>query len=248
MKKKNEEISIRDLVDIFLPKIWIIVIVAVVLSLLLGAYSMFLKPDTYTSSAEFIISRDGAEQGNLADITYFTTVVDIIKRVFLSTDYLETLKDEIKSEYTTYGWDFLTSKYLRSVISITGNDNSTFTISVTATDNKVAHNIANVVYEQIKSDAFLESLPSTFSSIDIHPYESPRLSTSKNSKGVFTSVIIGFLVGAIGSMVVIYVANLFNVMIDSKKKLEDCFDIPVLGVIPRYDIPLDNKKKEDAKE
>ncbi len=247
MKKRNEEISVRDLVDIFLPKIWIILLVAVVLSLLLGAYSMFLKPDTYTSSAEFIISRDGAEQGNLADIDYFTTVVGIVKKVFLGTDYLETLVDEIKAEYTTVGWDFLSAKYLRSAISINANDNSTFTISVTTTSNKISHYIALVVYEQIKSDAFLESLPSTFTSIDIHPFESPRLATSKNSKSVFTNVLIGFLVGLVGSMVVIYVVDLFDVVIRDRKKLEDSFEIPVLGVIPRYDAPEKNKK-EVAKE
>lgn len=247
MKKKNEEISVKDLVDIFLPKIWIIVLCAVVLSLILGAHAMFMTSDTYTSRSEFIISRDGAEQGTLADIDYFTTVVGIVKKVFLGTDYLNTLVDEIKAEYTNVGWDFLSAKYLRNVISITANDNSTFTISVTTTNNKIAHYIALVVYEQIKSDAFLQYLPSTFSSIDIHPYESPVLATAKNSKGVFTKVIIGLLIGIVGSMVVIYVVNLFDVVIRDRKKLEDNFDIPVLGVIPRYDAPED-KTKEGAKE
>lgn len=247
MKKKNEEISVRDLVDIFLPKIWIIVLCAVVLSLILGAYAMFLKPDTYTSSAEFIISREGAEQGNLADIDYFSTVVGIVKKVFLSTDYLETLKDEIKAEYPNTSWDFLSARYLQSVISITSTDNSTFTISVTTTNNKISHYISLVVYEQIKSDTFLEYLPSTFTSIDIHPFESPKLANAKNSKGLFTNVLIGFLVGLVGSMVVIYVVNLFDVVIRDRKKLEDSLDIPVLGVIPRYDAPGENNK-EVAKE
>ena len=55
MKKQREEITIKELIDIFLPKIWIVALVAVVFAGLLGGYSMFLKDDTYTSTASFIM-------------------------------------------------------------------------------------------------------------------------------------------------------------------------------------------------
>lgn len=35
-------------------------------------------------------------------------------------------------------------------------------------------------------------------------------------------------------MAVIFVANMLDVTIRDKKKIEDNFDIPVLGVIPRF--------------
>ena len=37
-------------------------------------------------------------------------------------------------------------------------------------------------------------------------------------------------------MVVIFVLNQFDVVIHNKKKIEDNFDIPVLGVIPRQNV------------
>ena len=46
-------------------------------------------------------------------------------------------------------------------------------------------------------------------------------------------------------MAVVYVSAMFDVVIHDRKKLEDNFDIPVLGVIPRYDV--DEQPKEEVK-
>ena len=42
------------------------------------------------------------------------------------------------------------------------------------------------------------------------------------------------LCGAVLSMVVIFVYSLFDVTIYDKKKIEDSFNIPVLGIIPKF--------------
>ena len=48
MKKHNDEITLKDIFDIFLPKIWLIALVAVIFAAMLGGYTLFVKEDTYT--------------------------------------------------------------------------------------------------------------------------------------------------------------------------------------------------------
>ena len=63
------------------------------------------------------------------------------------------------------------------------------------------------------------------------------------SKNIFTNALIGVLIGAVVSMLGIFVYSIFDVVIRDKKKLEDNFDFPVLGVIPRYDVPVEQDKE-----
>ena len=53
MKKRNEEVTFKDILDVFIPKIWIIAIAAVVLAVVMGAYSAFFVEDTYTTKTIF---------------------------------------------------------------------------------------------------------------------------------------------------------------------------------------------------
>ena len=55
MKKKNKEITVKDLLDIFLPKIWIILLVGVLFAGASVLYSTFVKKETYTSYTSFYV-------------------------------------------------------------------------------------------------------------------------------------------------------------------------------------------------
>ena len=49
MKKKNEEVTFGDILGIFIPKIWIIVLVAVLCASMLAFYSTAIVDDSYTT-------------------------------------------------------------------------------------------------------------------------------------------------------------------------------------------------------
>ena len=46
---------------------------------------------------------------------------------------------------------------------------------------------------------------------------------------------IGFIGGALFAMAVIFIVFKLDVLVRSKERLEECFDIPVIGVIPRLE-------------
>ena len=57
MKKQNDDITLKSLLDIFIPKIWIILLVAVICASVLGAYSYFGQVDTYTSKGKYMVAK-----------------------------------------------------------------------------------------------------------------------------------------------------------------------------------------------
>ena len=63
--KQKKERTFKDFIDILLPKLWIIVLVAVVCAASVFTYS-YTRPTTYTSSAEFLVKPEiTSESGNI---------------------------------------------------------------------------------------------------------------------------------------------------------------------------------------
>ena len=80
LKKRNDEISVKDIINLFIPKLWIIVVCAVVLGVLLGGYASFFKSDTYTSKVTFMVSTTtgGVTDGDLKLSRQIIDIIEII--------------------------------------------------------------------------------------------------------------------------------------------------------------------------
>ena len=232
MKKQNDEINLKDLIGIFVPKMWLILVVSILLSAVLGVYALFLQQDSYTSKASIMVSKSNSTSINASDIDLSSMVIENLEAVIFSTKFMGIVGEDIAVKY---GYP-LTAKYLNSVVKLSPNGKTaTFDITVTTDNAEKSWAIAEAVTEHIMGKTLFNILPANFGVITMSRYEDPELGT-KNDKGVLTNLLIGFLVGAVVSMVVIYVMTIFDVVIHDRKKLEDNFDLPVLGVIPRYDI------------
>lgn len=234
MKANKEELGFKDLLMIFVPKIWLIVIVALVFSLGLGIYSGFIQSDTYTAGATMMISKSNTSV-NSSDRDLASDMVDTYKVVIFSNDFLLAVGADIKNNeaYADKNWD-LSPSALASAISISRYENTeAFEISVTSNDPDLAYAVAHSL-----SEAVCDDLPNKL------PYEKGSLYTtiinsavppvSPNSKNILRNSLIGFIVGAILAMLVVFLNTMFDVTIRDIKKIEDNFDIPVLGIIPRY--------------
>ena len=89
--------------------------------------------------------------------------------------------------------------------------------------------------KKITKKQFIEDLTSTdvifiggmSSKHELNEYKSPLDELVKED-----------IVGAVLSMAVVFIANVLDVTVRNRKKLEDTFEYPVLGVIPRYDVDL----------
>jgi capsular polysaccharide biosynthesis protein len=249
MKKQNEEINIKDLINLFIPKLWIILVCAVVLSIILGGYAFLFKSDTFTSSATIMVSKSNSTSISSSDIDLSAKVIDSVEIVIFSRNFLTEIANAINNDpkYAEYNWNVSTGM-LSGALRISPNENtSTFLLSATTTDKLLSYAITDTVSNHIMGDSSIldEYLPQSYGVIDMTMLDDP-LPGAKNSKGVVTNALIGFLVGAVVSIVVIYIVAMFDVVIHDRKKLEDNFDYPILGVIPRYEVEISEEELQEV--
>ncbi len=234
MNKNKEEFNFKDLVDLFAPKLWLIVLAALILGLALGGYSAFIKGDSYTSTARLMVSKTNTTP-NSNDIALAASMVETYEYVIFTDNFLNQVLEKVKAteEYEENSWSVSTN-YLRSVISLRQcGGTEVFDVTVTTVDPTLSYVISNALANEI-SDTLPEILPYRDSVIASTIIDNPMIAVSPNSKHVLRNTVIGVLGGAVIAMIAIFIYSVFDVTIREKKDLEDNFDIPVLGVIPRY--------------
>ena len=155
--------------------------------------------------------------------------------VIFRNNFLNKVLAEIKNNplYEEKGWDIDTD-YLKSVITLEQcGDTEAFEITATTPDAELSIAIADALAMHI-----MVTLPESMSYpkdlISSKMIDPPVQAVSPNSNHALRNALIGFVIGAVVAMVAIFICSLFDVTIRDRKKLEDNFDIPVLGVIPRY--------------
>lgn len=224
MKKKNEELTFKDIMSVFAPKAWLILIVAILFGAVMGVYSFFFKKDTYTATS-IMLAQKNSESINSTDMIVAENMVEIYSIVLKSEAVLNDVIANLPVEYAEYN---VTADYLRSVMSISGQGNGIFKISVTTDSPQLSFALA----EGIENMAPAAIKTNVQSALSITMIDSPKVPAAPNSKHTVRNALVAALAGAFISAVVIWIVNAFDVVIRDKKKLEDNFDIPVLGVIP----------------
>lgn len=242
MRKRNDEFSLKELINIFIPKLWLILIVALIFGSLMAVYSAILKEDTYTSTTRIHVTKEMGYGYDYAvsDVDFATSYLETYKMVLTIPDFLNNVLTHLdenhasyelyEGEYEKLGWDKLTPDKIRGYIACESQQDI-LTITVT-TDNPIL------------SRAIADSIAYVFTQEDILAYpddvvnvkilQIAKAPSSPNSRNVLLNTMIGVAIGTVISMAIIFVMDMFDVIIHDKKKLEDTFDIPILGVIPRF--------------
>ena len=229
MKKQNSEISLKDICGILLPKLWIILLVAIVCAGAVFCYSNFFKEDTYTSSFDIYIYNDNSNSTTVGDIQ---VAEDMLERYeyFIKTDTF--LNAVIVADPYSQG---LTTEALKNMINISAIGSSgALRISITASDPAYAFSLARKVVETAP-ETIVKYIPNA---LKVSVTEVPKAPTAPNSKNAIKNALISFAAAVILTMLIVLVQNSFDAIIHDKKKIEESFSIPVLGVIPKHDVSL----------
>lgn len=239
MKRHNEEFSVKDLFALFAPKIWIILIVSLVVSLAFGGYSAFVKDDTYTSSAKMHVIKLTSSQISASDIDYVSKVIDDYKILITTDSFLATVITKLESMDTYKNGDWKASNaYIRAHMTTSVLTDDILEISVTTTDATRSHLIATAVSSVIQENSI--HLFAFGDTLNVRIVHSSSISGA-NNKNVVRNALIGFVGGAVVSMLFIFVLSLFDIVVHDKKKLEESFGMPIIGLIPRFDVDEERK-------
>ena len=231
MEKKHDEISLKDLLNIFLPKLWIMVLVSLICGLVTGLYFSFFKDDTYTSSSIMYVYKS-ENSVTSSDITIAEDMVELYDLIITTDEVLNVVVSNLPEQYSNIG---ITASYLRSVINVSAiGSKGVFKISVTTTDPSLSYAIAEAA-EKVVPAEIMNRIPNA---LQLTVIESPTMARYANNKNISRNVLITFMAGFVLSGVLVFVFSFFDVIIHDKKKIEDNFNIPILGVIPHYDVDM----------
>lgn len=233
MSTRKDEISVKKLAEIFLPKLWIITLVAVIFAAALGAYSVYSKEDTYSSSGKYMVRKvpyeddDSSTTGlNQNEIIAMQGMIANAKEIINTGDFCEEVSDRISRRTNIR----LSAAELKSTMSVSlcNEETTCYYLKVTTTENQLSVEIAEVAGELLS-----EMFKDMGYAIEIDRIDTPRPASAPDSKNTTRNAIIGFAIGAVLTSLIVFIRAKFDVAIRSKDKLEAEIDIPILGVIPR---------------
>ncbi len=242
-RQENDEITIKGLIDIFLPKLWLIVVLGVLFAGAFGFYSYFIKTDTYTSTAKFIMIKVPTKYNdevtntpqntgiNANEISAMQSLIEMSEQVMKTDDFLLSVKDELVKRDGEYS--DITVNSLKSMLSISlDGEGTVFDLKCVSPSSKLSFDVTEIVYLTLP-----EVIKDVFSSyaIIIKDIQTPVEAVTANSKNTTRNTVIGFLAGALLGFVGVFIVSKLDVRIRTKEKIEANFDIPVIGVIPRPD-------------
>ncbi len=234
MKQRKDEITFSDIITVFAPKIWIIVIVSIVCAAVLGVYSMFLKEDTYTSSATMYVYRP-SQSPTANDLLLAESMIETYSLLLSSTDVLKEVITRMPNEYE--GKDSLSVDQVRAATKFISGGNGYYVISVTTTDPVLSFYLASS-FEVVAIEFIKLKIPNA---LPVVSFQSPENTVKPNGKGTVKNALFGFVAGAAVSTVAVVAFSFFDSVVRSKKKLEDNLNAPILGVIPVFQNRVNSK-------
>jgi capsular polysaccharide biosynthesis protein len=226
MKKRNEEITLKDILSVFIPKIWIIAIVSILAAAIMFAYSTFLVSDKYNSSSVMHICKD-SETLNTADFLTAESVINVMSYRVFSDDFISMVIANVRENYGDEYAD-LSQGLVRSSITYSPLGNGMLRVSVLTSNPQLSYAISQALENYIPTE-FYNYRPGVFTVVT---YDNAELPTSPLFNNSVRNAIIGFVAGAVISAVAVWLYSAFDTVIRDKKKIEDYFDVSVIGVIP----------------
>lgn len=230
MKKKIEEINFQKIINAFVPYIWIIAVVSVALAALLGAYSAFLVKDTYTSTGKYMVVKVPYTDASSETAGLNTNEVEAMQSMIANVGEIINTYDFCDSVISQLGDTELTPKTLMSMMSIElcGIETTCYFLDVTSGDSELSYKVATIA-----GDLICEHFTEMGYAIKITEIDSPRAAVSADSKNVIRNSVIGFAIGFIICVLVVFVKVKLDIIITSRDMLESSFDYPILGTIPK---------------
>jgi len=247
MKKKNDEITLKGLAKIFLPCWWIILIISILFGAAFGAYS-FMQKDTYTSRGKFMVvkvnmSDNNAQTGlNSSEIEAMQSMVANFGEIINTDRFAKNVVDKL-GEVVMGIDDKLSTGAVKNMmsVSLSGQDTTCYYFSATAYEQEHAKAVAEVAGNLLVE----EYQEMTKYAINIRLIDDPT-EAKKDSKNVVRNAVIGFAAGMFLSLVLVFVVTKFDVVVRGRDKIEDHFDLPILGVIPRLEVENGNSYRKSG--
>jgi len=227
----EEEIELRQYWEM-LKKRWVIVVVLpLIAALTSGIISFFVIKPVYQASTTLIVGKKASESGQAAVQMLDNSVLQA--NLQLAKTYAAIAQSRTVEQNVIEDLDLeLTVEQLNGMISINPvKTTEILEIQVNNTNPDLAASIANSMAEEF-SKAVIEIKKVDSVSI-VDSAVTPTNPVKPNKK---LNVLIAFVVGLMASVGLVFLLEYFDNTIKTSNDVENLLGIPVLGVIPNYEV------------
>lgn len=221
----KEQISIMDILFLFLENWWKVLVAAVLTAILALTYTIFCMDETFISRGSIYVNNNNAKMQNeqyvnLADIATSQQLAFTFIEILSSDTFLTRVQEKSGLPYT--------AAQIKSMISLAPL-NETEIVEVQAISFYPEHSqkIVDTILHNALDEVHRVIGGGNVKVIDEATYPLFPASPSKTR-----NTILGFLIGAFLSVVVLFLMKMFNNRIIADVDLMDVRELPLLGVIP----------------
>ncbi|HEN8976190.1 TPA: capsular biosynthesis protein CpsC [Streptococcus agalactiae] len=213
------EINIFNLLKKLWKKKFLITFVAIAFATAGLFYSLFIVTPQYTSSTRiYVITPNNSI--TVQDLQAGSFLANDYKEIITSTDVLEKV---ISSEKLNYPSSQLLQKITVSILK----DTRVISISVEDANPKMSQKLANSVRE-----AAVSKIKAVTQVEDITTLEKGNLPKAPSSPNIKKNVLIGFIVGAGLSTIVLVIMGILDDRVNTEEDIEKALGLTSLGIVP----------------
>lgn len=224
------ELDLRDYFRIVLKRIWLIALVVVLICLLVGVYSIFIKKPVFEASTKIVVNQTPSQSvANQIDLNQINTNIQLINT------YKEIIKtpailDEVVKNYPQFQ---LNTEELSRMINVSSvNNTQVMTVVVRDTSYVRAAEIANAV-----SEVFQQEIPQIFNVENVSILNMAKTDPPVRPKPVEPNIMLNMAIAFVVSLMIGLGLSLLLEYLDdtikSEEDVEDYLELPTLAMITR---------------
>ena len=219
------EVNIAPLLSAIVKKLWLIALSSAVMALVFFIGTNILIKPTYKASFTAFVNNQTQTDSqkssvNSADLQASRDLVQTYSRILTSNNVLDASAEFINLD--------MTYEQLSKCVTTQVEDNTqVIRVNVTTTNPTLSFKLAQ---------AIANTAPTCMSQIvegsSMKIVDAPRAPRGKYGPNYFSAALLGFLAGAIATLVYVLVKYFKDESIKSEGDLEGRYNLPVIGVIP----------------
>jgi capsular polysaccharide biosynthesis protein len=232
----EEGYSIRELIDILLAHLKMILIITIVAGLLAFVISQFFITPQYEASVKLFVNNSRAGQADT------TSISDLNASERLVNTYMEIVKSNTVLEKVALNdnLDYSIESLKKMVSTQAVQNTEIFYVKVMSDNPHHAQLLAN----RIAMDA-PEEIMDFVEATSVKVIDFATLPTDQATPNVKLNTAIGLLLGLVLSVLLVLLLDMLDVTIRSEEDIKRLTDLPVLGVIPFIET-MDGKGKTNG--
>lgn len=225
------EIDLKELFELIIARIRLVILVVIMFTVSAYLISEFVITPKYQASARLYVNNNKtsvSQNVTLTDLNTGRELVPLYSEFIESDTVLEQVAAAVSNE-TNMPFD---ADELRKILSSGAvNDTALIEITVTTPSPEVSQIIANAVVD-IAPDRITEFMDG--SSVKVVDYA--KLPEEPVSPNVMKNTLIGFVLGVIISIGMIFVMELMDTRVKNEEDLKKLLEYPVIGIIPEISV------------